>query len=139
MNPAPKDTGKPQKWKGTELWRMPMQTGYDAFAVIRFDEESGFIRIVEELPDGTQMGCYVNFERHPSSYLALERKLAKAVRALGFYADKGSWTVIREFEDCYSCTDDSDEEPMNPRDDDDPRVIGGKIAREAIAELESVK
>jgi hypothetical protein len=82
MNPSPKDTGKPRKWKGTELWRIPMQTGYDAFAVIRFDEESGFIRIVEELPDGTQMGCYVNFERHPSSYLALERKLAERERQL---------------------------------------------------------
>ncbi len=42
-----------------EIYRIQTYTGYEAYAVTYWDEETGAITVVEELPDGNIPGAYV--------------------------------------------------------------------------------
>lgn len=92
-----------------------------------FDKDSVYKIAIEPLDHKSIM------EENEAYFTSLESELKEARGVVVWYGDKKNWVSIRDRTSpsgfFYSCTDDSDEEPFNKNDEDDERVIGGKLAR----------
>lgn len=78
--------------RGTELWRIKAHTGYESYAVVYMDEQTGAVTIAEEVPSGERLGSYVS-DRLPKSH-ALSAVELDGVRKITVQI-RNDWSVGR--------------------------------------------